>query len=132
MKMTSFERLKDLDITSVAISDICFINEILLIIIKEIAALFDFTNMLLYLPNGSPQPREAGILISSECLITLISNVNLMNRLKHVPIISQISRKIFLVSLFPPKSPDSRNKFVFLPKQPLLELSPPVTMQLLA
>ena len=39
MKMTSFERLKDLDVTSVAISYVCFKNEILLIIIKEIAAL---------------------------------------------------------------------------------------------
>ena len=34
--------------------------------------------------------------------------------------------KHFQVSRFPAKSPDSRNKFVFLPKQPLLELSPPV------
>ena len=39
MKMTSFERLKDLDVTSVVISYVCFKNEILLIIIKEIAAL---------------------------------------------------------------------------------------------
>ena len=44
----------------------------------------------------------------------------------NVPIISQISRKISQVSRFPAKSPDSRDKFVFLPKQPLLELSPPV------
>ena len=42
MKMTSFELLKDLDITSVAISYICFKNEILFNIIKENAALFDF------------------------------------------------------------------------------------------
>ena len=46
----------------------------------------------------------------------------------NVPIISQISRKISQVSRFPAKSPDSRNKFVFLPKQPLLELSPPVVV----
>ena len=55
------------------------------------------------------------------CLIT--SNIK---SLLNVPIISQISRKCFQVSRFPAKSPDSRNKFVFLPKQPLLELSPPV------
>ena len=43
MKMTSFERLKDLDIkSSVAISYVCFKNEILFAIIKETAALFDF------------------------------------------------------------------------------------------
>ena len=35
--------------------------------------------------------------------------------------------KISQVSRFPAKSPDSRNKFVFLPKQPLLELSSPVS-----
>ena len=44
----------------------------------------------------------------------------------NVPKISHISRKISQVSRFPAKSPDSRNKFVFVPKQPLLELSPPV------
>ena len=44
----------------------------------------------------------------------------------NVPKISHISRKISQVSRFPAKSPDSRNKFVFLPKQPLLELPPPV------
>ena len=44
----------------------------------------------------------------------------------NVPKISHISRKISQVSQFPAKSPDSRNKFVFLPKQPLLELSPPI------
>ena len=56
------------------------------------------------------------------CLIT--SNIK---SLLNVPKISHISRKISQVSRFPAKSPDSRNKFVFLPKQPLLELSPPVT-----
>ena len=38
---------------------------------------------------------------------------------------------IVCVSRFLAKSPDSRNKFVFLPKQPLLELSPPVVTSLL-
>ena len=42
------------------------------------------------------------------------------------------SRKISQVSRFPAKSPDSRNKFVFLPKQPLLELSPPVISGIVA
>ena len=51
------------------------------------------------------------------CNIKSLFNVN-------VPKISHISRKTSQVSLFPAKSPDSRNKFVFLPKQPLLELSP--------
>ena len=55
------------------------------------------------------------------CLITC--NIK---SLLNVPKISHISRKISQVSRFPAKSPDSRNKFVFLPKQPLLELSPPV------
>ena len=55
------------------------------------------------------------------CLITC--NIK---SLLNVPKISQISRKNSQVSRFPAKSPDSRNKFVFLPKQPLLELSPPV------
>ena len=49
----------------------------------------------------------------------------------NVPKISHISRKISQVSRFPAKSPDSRNKFVFLPKQPLLELSPPVQIHVL-
>ena len=40
--------------------------------------------------------------------------------------ISHIFRKTCQVSRFPAKSSDSRNKFVFLPKQPLLELSAPV------
>ena len=48
------------------------------------------------------------------CLITC--NIK---PLLNVPKISHISRK---TSRFP----DSRNKFVFLPKQPLLELSPPI------
>ena len=55
------------------------------------------------------------------CLITCY-----IKSLLNVPKISHISRKISQVSRFPAKSPDSRNKFVFLPKQPLLELSPPV------
>ena len=55
------------------------------------------------------------------CLITC--NIK---SLLNAPKISHISRKISQVSRFPAKSPDSRNKFVFLPKQPLLELSPPV------
>ena len=55
------------------------------------------------------------------CLITC--NIK---SLLNVPKISYISRKISQVSRFPAKSPDSRNEFVFLPKQPLLELSPPV------
>ena len=58
------------------------------------------------------------------CLITC--NIK---SLLNVPKISHISRKISQVSRFPAKSPDSRNKFVFLPKQPLLELSPPVNMR---
>ena len=49
--------------------------------------------------------------------------------LLNVPKISHISRKTSQVSRFPAKSPDSRNKFVFLPKQRLLELLPPVTIQ---
>ena len=48
------------------------------------------------------------------CLITC--NIN---SLLNVPKISRISRKISQVSRFPAKSPDSRNKFVLLPKQPL-------------
>ena len=55
------------------------------------------------------------------CLITCY-----IKSLLNVPKISYISRKISQVSRFLAKSPDSRNKFVFLPKQPLLELSPPV------
>ena len=42
MKMTSFELLKDLDKTSLAISYICFKTDILFNIIKENVALFDF------------------------------------------------------------------------------------------
>ena len=57
------------------------------------------------------------------CLITC--NIK---SLLNVPKISHISLKISQASRFPAKSPDSRNKFVFLPKQPLLELSPPVSM----
>ena len=44
----------------------------------------------------------------------------------NVPKISHISRNTSQVSRFLAKSPDSQNKFVFLPKQSLLELSPPV------
>ena len=71
LKMTSFELLKDWDITSVAISYICLKK-----VIKENAALFDFMpcchtfQMVL---------QREGIVISSECLITLISNLNLIN-----------------------------------------------------
>ena len=54
------------------------------------------------------------------CLITC--NIK---SLLNVPKISHISRKISQVSRFPVKPPHSRDKFVFLPKQPLLELSPP-------
>ena len=57
------------------------------------------------------------------CLITC--NIK---SLLNVPKISHISRKTSQVSRFPAKSPDSRNKFVFLPKQPLLELSPLVRL----
>ena len=56
------------------------------------------------------------------CLITC--NIK---SLLNVPKISHISRNISQVSQFPANSPDSRNNFFFLPKQPLLELSPPVT-----
>ena len=45
-----------------------------------------------------------------------------------VPKISNISRKLSQVSRFPAKSPDSRKNFVFLPKQTLLGLSPPVIL----
>ena len=55
------------------------------------------------------------------CLITC--NIR---SLLNVPKISHISRKNSQVSRFPAKSADSQNKFVFLPKQPLLELSPSV------
>ena len=41
--------------------------------------------------------------------------------------ISHISRETCQVSRFPAKSSDSRHKLVFLPKQPLLELSAPVS-----
>ena len=61
------------------------------------------------------------------CLITC--NIK---SLLNVPKISQISRKNSQVSRFPAKSPDSRNKFVFLPKQPLLELSPPLVLYMLS
>ena len=46
----------------------------------------------------------------------------------HVQFPENISyfRKTSQVSQFPAKSPDSRNKFVFLPKRPLLELSAPI------
>ena len=57
------------------------------------------------------------------CLITC--NIK---SLLNVPKISHISRKISQVSRFPAKSPDSWNKFVFLLKQPLLELSPRVNL----
>ena len=60
------------------------------------------------------------ISLNTYCLITC--NIK---SLFNVPRISHISRKISQVSRFPTNSPDSRNKFVFLPKQPLLELSPP-------
>ena len=63
--------------------------------------------------------------IYNYCLITC--NIK---SLLNVPKISHISRKISQVSRFPAKSPDSRKKFVFLPKQPLLELSPPYAMQI--
>ena len=59
-----------------------------------------FHAMLLYLANGSPHTRE-GILISSACMITLISNLNLMNGLKNVPIISQLPGKFPRFSRFP-------------------------------
>ena len=55
--------------------------------------------------------------------ISLCITCNIKSLL-NVPKISHISRKISQVSRFLAKSPDSRNKFVFLPKQPLLELSP--------
>ena len=64
---------------------------------------------------------RAHITLHIYCLITC--NIK---SLLNVPKISHISRKISQVSRFPAKSPDSRNKFVFLPKQPLLELSAPI------
>ena len=39
-----------------------------------------------------------------------------------------MSRKYLIFPEKFPRFPDSRNKFVFLPKQPLLELSPPVLL----
>ena len=55
------------------------------------------------------------------CLITCnIKSLLIVQKISH------ISRKTCPVSRFPAKSSDSRNKFVFLPKQPLLELSAPV------
>ena len=42
MEMTSFELLKDLDITSVAISHICFKNELFFHHQRKCATLFDF------------------------------------------------------------------------------------------
>ena len=63
--------------------------------------------------------------------ISLCIYIGNIKSLLNVPKISHISRKIFQVSRFPAKSPDSRNKFVFLPKQPLLELSPPVNIHTL-
>ena len=44
----------------------------------------------------------------------------------NVPELSRVSRKNCQVSRFPEKSPDSRNNFSYVPKQRLLELSPPV------
>ena len=70
--------------------------------------------------------RRVHITVHIYCLITC--NIR---SLLNVPIISQISRKFSQVSRFLAKSPDSRNKFVFLPKQPLLELSRPGIMQML-
>jgi len=45
----------------------------------------------------------------------------------NVPELSRVSRKNCQVSRFPEISPDSRNNFSYVPKQRLLELSPPVT-----
>ena len=45
----------------------------------------------------------------------------------NVPELSRVSRKNCQVSRFPEKSPDSRNNFSYVPKQRLLELSPPVS-----
>ena len=64
MKMTSFELLKDLDITSVAISHICFKNELFFPSSKKMRDSLRFYAMLFYLPNGSPQgghPYLAGV-----------------------------------------------------------------------
>ena len=76
MEMTSFELLKDLDITSVAISHICFKNELFFHHQRKCATLFGF------MPCCSTfqmvRHRE-GILILPECLIT---NLNLMNGMK--------------------------------------------------
>ena len=63
----------------------------------------------------------------SLCILYCLITCNIKSLL-NVPKISHISRKISQVSRFPAKSPDSRNKFVFLPKQPLLELSAPIKM----
>ena len=41
-----------------------------------------------------------------------------------------MSRKYLIFPEKFPRFPDSRNKFVFLPKQPLLELSPPVKTEI--
>ena len=65
----------------------------------------------------------------SLCILYCLITCNIKSLL-NIPKISDshISRKTSQVSRFPAKSPDSRNKFVFLPKQPLLELSSPVTL----
>ena len=67
MKMTSFEFLKDLDITSVAISHILFQNEFFFPSSKEMRDSLRFYAMLLYLLNGFPQGGHPYL---SECLIT--------------------------------------------------------------
>ena len=55
------------------------------------------------------------------CLITCnIKSLLIVLKMSH------ISRETCQVSRFPAKSSDSRHKLVFLPKQPLLELSAPV------
>ena len=81
-----------------------------------------------------------GLFISSVIKIHKIQRIHMVHITVHiyclitcnikslliVPKISHISRETCQVSRFPAKSSDSRHKLVFLPKQPLLELSAPV------
>ena len=64
---------------------------------------------------------RAHITVHIYCLITCnIKSLLIVLKISH------ISRETCQVSRFPAKSSDSRHKLVFLPKQPLLELSAPV------
>ena len=81
---------------------------------------------LVFSYNGELSCFQASKYIKYNAYIGCIS-CNIKSLL-NVSKISHISRKISQVSRLPGKSPDSRNKLVFLPKQPLLELSPPVLL----